>query len=159
MKTQQFDPVKWPQLTAFRDACLARDYELMSRIAEAGHSWYENENPERHSMAVLASVYRVQHYAGTDNLEELRRAIEAAPWTINFPWTAQGWLPLTQAAVANAGHETFVYLFGAGADPALEVGDPDQRLDVIGMARYARHDELADWLAQQIASRESERGN
>jgi len=48
--TQQFDEEKWPELTRFRDACLADGYDEKQQIASRNHHWYKNENPEDLSM-------------------------------------------------------------------------------------------------------------
>jgi hypothetical protein len=96
--THRFDEKKWPELTRFRDACLVEDYAEMKRIAAKNHHWYANENPENLPMEQLAVIYQAQVYAAEGNLDALTSVIESHPWRINHPWTAQGWLPISQAA-------------------------------------------------------------
>lgn len=150
-KTQKFDEEKWPELTAFRDACLADNHSEMSRIAERKHHWYENENPDELPMEKLASIYKAQWYAITGDLKSLRRVVTENPWTANARWTAQGWLPISQAASTHGKRDVIEFLLQNGADPTLSVGSPDDRATIVEMARYGNHVELADWLEQQIA--------
>ena len=72
--TRQFDEVKWPDLTRFRDASLAEENAEMTRIAARQYDWYANENPDNLPMEELAAIFQVQHYAGEGNLETLRQS-------------------------------------------------------------------------------------
>ena len=153
--TQQFDEEKWPELTAFRDACLANDHDTMLHIASRNHHWYENENPHDLPMEKLASTYQAQWYALEGDLDALKRVVEANPWTVNQPWTAQGWLPISQAASTHGAREVIEYLLDCGADPTLSVGSPDDRATIVEMARYGKDDDLADWLEQIINERDA----
>ena len=149
----QFDESQWPDLTKFRDACLDDLYGEMLRIAELAHHWYQNENPESISMEKLARIFQAQHYSSENNLQQLEKVISADPWTINHPWTAQGWLPITQAVSSHGDRKLIEFLLDHGADPTLLVGGPNERTSVPGMARYGGHDELALWLEQIIDKR------
>ncbi len=149
----QFDEREWPDLTRFRDACLEDRYDGMHRIAELAHHRYQNENPECISMEELAKVFRAQHYSAENKPHRLQKVIEAHPWTVNHPWTAQGWLPITQAAGSHGDRKLIEFLLDHGADPALLVGDPDNRASVPKMARYGAHNELSLWLEQVIEER------
>ena len=151
--TTQFDEGQWPGLTRFREACLEDRYDEMLRIAESSHHWYQNENPEGMAMERLAKVFQAQHYSAENNLQQLEKVIEAHPWTVNHPWTAQGWLPITQAASSHGDRKLIEFLLDHGADPTLLVGDPDERSNVSQMAGYAGHHELASWLEQVINER------
>ena len=151
--TQEFDEEKWPELTTFRDACLADDYEGMQRIASRNHHWYENENPEDLPMEALASIFQAQWYALQGDLDSLKRVVGSHPWTVNRPWTAQSWLPITQAASTHGDRKVIEYLLESGADPTLSVGSPDDRATVTEMARSGNNHELADWLDQIVNDR------
>jgi len=151
--TQQFDEENWPELTAFRDACLANDHDKMLQIASRNHHWYENENPHDLPMAELASIFQAQWYALTGDLDSLKRIVEAHPWTVNRPWTAQGWLPIAQAASTHGVREVIDYLLDNGADPTLSVGSSDDRATILEMARSGNNHELADLLEQIINER------
>ena len=148
--TQQFDAEKWPELTAFRDACLANDYDKMLQIASRNHHWYENENPDSLPMDELANIFQAQWFALTGDLASLKRVVEAHPWTVNRPWTAQSWLPISQAASTHGAREVIDHLLDCGADPTLSVGSPDDRATIVEMARSGNNHELADWLENFI---------
>ena len=96
--TKNWDYEKWRELGDFSDACPASNYLEMERIAAKNFDWYANENPEGLSMQELASIYQAQWYALNDDLQALQHVIEENPWTVNKPWTEQGWLPITQVA-------------------------------------------------------------
>ena len=151
--TTQFDETQWPDLTRFRDACLANDTAEMQRIADLNHEWYANENPKGLPMDRLASIFRAQWFAAENDLGGLRLVLAEHPWTVNEPWTAQEWLPITQAAGSHGDRVMVEFLLDSGADPALMVGDPDERGTVPEMARYGGHAELADWLEEVIRRR------
>ena len=151
--TLKFDEKKWPDLTKFRDACIADDFDEMRRIASLNHHWYKNENPDDLPMEDLARIFQVQWYAGENDLGSLQQVVERFPWTVNYPWTAQGWLPLTQAASLHGNREMVEYLLSCGADPTLSVGDLDERATVPEIARSGKNDELAEWLEQIIDAR------
>ena len=146
----QFDETRWPDLTRFRAACLADRYHEMQAIADKNHDWYPNENPDGISMPKLARVYQAQYFAGTNDLAGLQDLLEKDPWVINYPWTAQGWLPITQAAGSHGDRTLIKYLLQMGADPSLEVGSPDDRATVVEMARMGGHEDLANWLEDII---------
>jgi hypothetical protein len=148
--TQRFDENKWPDLTKFRDACIGEDFDEMQRIANLNHHWYVNENPDNLPMENLARIFQAQWYAGQNNLALLKRIVERYPWTVNHPWTAQGWLPLSQAVSLHGNREMIDFLLDCGADPTLLVGDPDERGTIPDMARWGKNDELAKWLEQII---------
>jgi hypothetical protein len=88
----------------------------MQRIADKLHHWYCNENPQCLDMAQLAKVFQAQHYAGENDLQGLKRVIAGDAWTVNYPWTAQGWLPITQAASTHGDRQTVAFLLASGAD-------------------------------------------
>jgi hypothetical protein len=92
-----YDENKWPELSTFRKACLVNDYETMRAIAEKGHDWYADENPDDLSIARPATVLQWQHFAYGGDLDEIKALHEEAAWRLDHPWTAQGWLPLGQA--------------------------------------------------------------
>lgn len=151
--TQQFDEEKWPELAAFRDACLADDHAEMQRIAAHNHHWYENENPNGLPMQELARIFQAQWYAQTGDLESLQQVVDANPWTANRTWTAQGWLPLSQAVSTHGRQDVVEYLLEKGADPTLSVGSPDDRATIVEMARYGENIQLTDWLQTIIKER------
>jgi hypothetical protein len=154
--TTQYDEGQWPDLTNFRNACLAERFDEMQRIAALGHSWYENENPQGITMEKLAKVFQAQHYAAENNLQALQKVVESNPWTVNYPWTAQGWLPITQALSTHGDRKIIEILLDAGADPTLMVGSADDRVSVVEMARYGGHPELASWLTEIINDRKGD---
>ncbi|MBT3346788.1 MAG: hypothetical protein HN712_01085 [Gemmatimonadetes bacterium] len=143
----EFDEEQYPELTAFRKACLAGRYEEMKEIAGRGHSWYENENPDDTSMERLATIFQAQYHANCGNLDELQRLILSASWVVNEGWTAQGWLPITQAASTHGARSVIDLLIEAGADLSLMVGDEDDRASIPDMARAGGHPDLAIYLA------------
>ena len=145
-----FDETRWPELSAFRKACLANRFDEMEDIASRTHGWYENENPEDRSMPQLALIFQAQYHANTNNPQALRELVSREPWVLNQPWTAQGWLPITQAVSTHGDRRLVEYMIEAGADPSRMVGDPDERCTVPDMARSGGHDELAVWLNEQI---------
>ena len=145
-----FDETRWPELSAFRKACLANRFDEMEDIASRTHEWYANENPEDRSMPQLALIFQAQYHANTNNPQALRELVSREPWVLNQPWTAQGWLPITQAASIHGDRRLVEYMIEAGADLSRMVGDPDERCTVPDMARYGGHDELAVWLDEQI---------
>ncbi|WP_189517652.1 ankyrin repeat domain-containing protein, partial [Cerasicoccus arenae] len=69
----------------------------------------------------------------------------------NAPWTAQKWLPITQAAGAHGNRELIEFLLEAGADPTAIVGDLSDSATVVEMARFGKNEDLAVWLESQIA--------
>lgn len=148
----QFDETRWPELTAFRQACLDGRTEVMEAIAARGHDWYGNENPDASSMQQLSLTFQAQHWASENELDRLRDLVGHEPWVVNQPWTAQGWLPITQAC-SHGERPMFEFLLSVGADPTLEVGDPDDRGTVVDMARYSGHNDLATWLQSVIDER------
>ena len=145
-----FDETRWPELSAFRKACLANRFDEMEDIASRTHEWYANENPEDRSMPQLALIFQAQYRANTNNPQALRELVSREPWVLNQPWTAQGWLPITQAVSTHGDRRLVEYMIEAGADPSRMVGDPDERCTVPDMARSGGHDELAVWLDEQI---------
>ena len=146
MAVIQFDEKKWPDLTRFREACLADNYAEMQVIADRQHHWYPNENPDDLAPEKLAKIFQAQHFAAENAMKRLRAVIDADPWVINHPWTAQGWLPITQAACSHGNRTLIEYLVEKGADPTLIVGDPSDQATVPQMARSGGHEELAQWL-------------
>ena len=75
------------------------------------------------------------------------------PWIINKPWTAQGWLLITQAASTHGKRLIVEYLLDKCADPTLSVGDSDDRTTVVEMARSGNNHELAESLEQIVNDR------
>ncbi len=148
-----YDEEKWPDLGRFRRACLAERLDEMEAIAHSGVDWYRNENPDRLPMGKLAKVFQAQHLASENSLVELKKLVAACPWAVNHPWTAQRWLPITQAC-AHGDCVMFEYLLSAGADPTLLVGDPGKEANAIDMAKHSGNDELAAWLQRAITDRE-----
>lgn len=122
----------------------------MKRIASRNHHWYGNENPEDLPMEELANIFKAQWYTLVDDLDALKRVVELHPWTINKPWTAQGWLPITQAASTHGDRLIIQYLLNKGADLTLTVGDFNDRATVVEMAHSGNNHELANWLQQLV---------
>ena len=149
----EYDEEKWPDLGRFRRACLADRLDEMEAIALSGVDWYRNENPDHLPMGKLAKVFQAQHLASENSLVELKELVAKYPWTVNHPWTAQRWLPITQAC-AHGDREMFEYLLSAGADPTLVVGDSGEEGNAVDLAKYSGHDELAAWLERAIANRQ-----
>ena len=148
-----FDETRWPELGAFRKASLASRFDEMAAIASRSHEWYANENPGNCDMPRLASTFQAQYHASTNNLQALRELASREPWVLNAPWTAQGWLPITQAASTHGDRRMVEYMIEAGADPTLTVGAPDERSTVPDMARAGGHPDLAVWLDERISER------
>ena len=147
-----FDETEWPDLTAFRKACLASDLSTMRSIAAKQHDWYELENPKGIEQEKLAKVFQAQYHAACGNLDELKALVESDPWVVSYPWTAQQWLPISQAA--SAAHRPVIeFLLDKGADPCAMVGDPKERTSIPDLARYGGHNELAEWLDRVIETR------
>jgi hypothetical protein len=142
----EFDEQTYPGLSAFRKACLADRYAEMISTAAKKHRWYENENPNATPMERLAKTFQAQYHASCGRIDELRDLIALEPWVVNEPWTAQGWLPITQAASAHGDRPVINLLIKAGADLSLMVGDASDRASVPEMARISGRGELADYL-------------
>ena len=142
-----YDETGFPDLGRFRKACLDNDHATMEDIANAARDWYDNENPDDLPMERLAFVFQAQHYASENDLASLQALATEQSWVINHPWTAQRWLPVSQAC-AHGDQSMFEFLLDAGADPWAVVGSPDDTTSVIDMARYSGHNELADWLVE-----------
>ena len=151
-----FDETQWPELSSFRKACLANRFDEMAEIASRSREWYANENPDNCAMPRLALIFQAQYHASVNNLQALRELVSREPWVLNQPWTAQGWLPITQAVSTHGDRRLVEYLIEAGADPSLMVGDPDERCTVPDMARYGGHENLAAWLEEQIGGLDDE---
>ena len=117
-----FDKMKWPELTEFRQACLDDDYETMRSIADRGHHWYKNENPNGVELATLAKSYQAQYAASVGDLAKLQELKELAPMALVSPWTAQKWLPISQAACSHGDREIIDFLITSGADPRAIAG-------------------------------------
>lgn len=148
-RTQQFDEEKWPDLTAFRGACLGSDVDTMSQIAAKGHDWYENENPGALDLSQLSRIFRAQHFAAQGDLASLRELVCRWPDVINLPWTAQAWRPLSQAVYA--GHADVVeYLLANGADPKAEIGGPGQETTIAEAAGDSGNERVRYLLSQAI---------
>ena len=145
-----YDETRWPELSSFRKACLANRFDEMAEIASRSHEWYANENPDNCAMPRLASMFQAQYHASANNLQALQELVSRQPWVLNQPWTAQGWLPITQAVSTHGDHRLVEYMIEAGADPSLMVGDADERYTVPDMARYGGHEHLAVWLDEQM---------
>jgi len=144
-----FDENRFPELSRFRKACLDNRFEEMAEIASRSHGWYANENPEGHSMARLATIFQAQYHANVNDRQALEDLVAREPWVLNQPWTAQGWLPISQAVSTHGDRRLVEYMIEAGADPTLLVGDPDDRATMPDMARYGGHEDLAVWLEGQ----------
>lgn len=153
MLDTEFDEDNWPDLTCFRRACLARDFTLMRTIAEKKHPWYENENPDGLPMEVLASIAQAQHFAAKNEKEALRRLVESEPWVLNHPWTAQRWLPISQAAASHGDKGMIELILELGGDPCRAVGDVGDEGSIPDMARWGGHESLAQWLDGVIAAK------
>ena len=110
----EFDRGRFPDLTEFRRACLDGRHEAMSEIASKGHHWYRNENPGCVPMERLATTFQAQYHASCGNLGELSELVDNEPWVVNEPWTAQGWLPITQAASTHGRRDIVQLLIDAG---------------------------------------------
>ena len=151
-----FDETRWPELGAFRKACLSNRFDEMAVIASRSHEWYANENPGNCAMPRLALTFQAQYHANANNLQALQELVSREPWVLNEPWTAQGWLPITQAVSTHGDRRIVEYMIEAGADPTLTVGDPDERSTVPEMARAGGHAALAAWLDGQISERGGE---
>ena len=149
-----FDEAQWPELSAFRRACLANRFDEMAEIATRSHAWYANENPGNRPMPQLALMFQAQYHASENNLQALRELVSKEPRVLNQPWTAQGWLPITQAVSTHGDRGLVEYMIEAGADLTLLVGDRDDRYTVPDMARYGGHERLAAWLDAQIGNLE-----
>ena len=145
-----FDESRFPELSAFRKACLAICLDEMAAIASRSHGWYAVENPEGYSMARLAKIFQAQYHANENNRQALQDLVATEPRVLNQPWTAQGWLPITQAVSTHGDRRLVEYMIEAGADLTLLVGDPDDRATVPDMARYGGHEDLAVWLEGEL---------
>lgn len=146
MLESEHDEEKWPDLTRFRKACLEGNFSVMEKIAAREHSWYANENPDRLPMAKLAVIARAQHFASRNEKEELRRLVEGDQWVINHPWTAQRWLPMSQAASSHGDREMIELMLALGADPTRTVGKIGEEGTIPDLARWGGHNDLAEWL-------------
>ena len=62
-----FNEARWPELSAFRKACLANRFNEMGEIASRSHEWYANENPENSAMPRLALIFQAQYCANVNN--------------------------------------------------------------------------------------------
>lgn len=153
MLDTEFDEEKWPDLTSFRRACLSRDFTSMRTIAGKKHPWYENENPDDLPMEVLATVAQAQHHAARNEKENLRRLVESEPWVLNYPWTAQHWLPISQAASSHGDKEMIELILELGGDPCRVVGGVGEEGSIPDMARWGGHEDLAQWLEGVIAAK------
>lgn len=131
----EFDEKRWPDLTRFRKACLADDVETMTEIVQKEHDWYHNENPGALSLDDLAKLYQAQHYSSEGDLEKLKHLQRTATWVLNHPWTAQKWLPLSQAVCSTKNRTVVQFLLDHGADPQAIVGDPGEKASIPDMAR------------------------
>lgn len=147
----EFDPQKLPELSVFRKACLAERYQVMSDIAARAHHWYSNENPQGVPMEKLARTFQAQYYSSMGDVSQLQGLIQREPWVVNEPWTAQGWLPITQAASTHGDRAVIDVLLDAGADVSLIVGDPDDQASVPDMARAGGHADLAKFLQSLLS--------
>ncbi|MCC5807331.1 MAG: hypothetical protein JJU00_13485 [Opitutales bacterium] len=156
MLENEYDEAKWPDLTCFRKACLASDFTTMRSVSEKKHSWYKNENPDNLPMDVLATVAKAQHYAGKNEKEALSRLVESEPWVLNHPWTAQRWLPISQAAASHGDKEMIELMLELGADPCGVVGSIGEEGSIPDMARWGGHEDLAEWLDGVIAAKQTE---
>ena len=105
-------------------------------------------------MPQLALMFQAQYHARENNLQALRELVSKEPRVLNQPWTAQGWLPITQAVSTHGDRGLVEYMIEAGADLTLLVGDRDDRYSVPDMARYGGHERLAAWLDAQIGNLE-----
>jgi hypothetical protein len=146
-----FDETKWPELSAFRKACLANRYDEMQDIASHAHDWYPGENPNDVSMRELALTFQAQYLASTNDLAGLQDLVAQDAWVVNAPWTTQGWLPISQAVSGHGDRKLVEYLVKAGADLDIMVGDPDDRATIADMAKWGGHQELALWLESLAA--------
>lgn len=151
----EHDEENWSELTAFRKACLAGRYETMVGIAAKAHHWYPNENPADVPMERLAMTFQAQYYASTGDVPRLRDLIHREPWVVNEPWTAQGWLPITQGAATHGDPVVIDLLLEAGADVTMMVGDPGDRATIADMARSGGHESLARSLENLSSQRPS----
>lgn len=150
-----FDEAQWPGLSAFRQACLSNDISQMQEIAGQGHHWYSTENPDGIALERLAVMFQWQYHAAISDCDTIAELHARAPWGLNEPWTAQGWLPITQAtANPGDGFDALRLLLKLGADPLKEAGDPGERIDAAGSARYAGNPGLAAWLERESAKPE-----
>ena len=92
----------------------------MQCIADTLHHWYCNENPQGLDMAQLAEIFQAQYYARGNDPQGFKRVIAGDAWTVNFPWTAQGWLPITQTASTHGDRQTVAFLLASCSDaPSL----------------------------------------
>jgi hypothetical protein len=124
----------------------------MSVIAAEQPGWYANENPRDLTFDKLAKVFQAQHFAGENMRPEMAALVEQDPWVVNAPWTAQCWLPLSQAAWAGCA-EMIDALIEMGADPAAKVGDLGDEVTIAEVARQAGHEGLADRLEAMSGAR------
>ena len=96
-------------------------------------------------MERLAKVFQAQHYASEDMVLELSRLAQENSWVINHPWTAQRWLPISQAAWV--GHRRAVEaLLEMGADLSLKVGASGEELTIADFTRQSGNGEIAELL-------------
>lgn len=107
----------------------------MADIAAKAHHWYVNENPQDVPMEKLAKTFQAQYYSSMGDFAHLRDLIHLDPWVVNEPWTAQGWLSITQAASSHGDQAVVDILLEAGADVLMMVGDLDDQASVADMAR------------------------
>jgi hypothetical protein len=92
---------QWDNLFAFRDAAMRDDIAAMREVLSRDSSFTTTENPDNLPLEFLAKLYQLQTCSREGPIEKVRQLIDEDPRLIRHPWTAQGWLPLSQAVWGN----------------------------------------------------------
>src|SRR5213594_2931786 len=92
---------KWDSLFAFRDAAMRDDIGSMRDVLARDRSFMPMENPENLPLEFLAKLYQIQTCSREGPIEKVRQLLLDDPRLIRQSWTAEGWLPLSQAVWGN----------------------------------------------------------
>jgi ankyrin repeat protein len=114
---------EWDNLFAFRDAALRGDLIAMQDVLARDSSFLAMENPDGLPLPYLAKTYQIQTFAREGPIGKVRGLVGEEPRVVRQPWTAQGWLPLSQAVWGNQlGIVKFLLASGASGDDRIIEG-------------------------------------